>query len=461
MLKMEDKMEKLNLKQILSVSLTLFAIFFGAGNMIFPPAMGQLAGANYVSALIGFILTDAGIAILGVTAVVLVGNSMSDLGSLISKKFALVLSVGVYLLIGPLFALPRTGSVSFELAALPYINSDYKIIFSLLFTAAFFGITYYLSSNPNKIVDIVGKYLTPFLLLSIFAIFIASIFNIANNGSSDVLGQVAEPKGNYANIPLFQGMIEGYNALDGPAGLAFAIIVINAIKNYGIKEKKKIAKYTILSGIGAAFFLAIVYFMLTYVGARTQIPFANGGALLHTVTNHLFGGIGGIILGVAVLFACLTTSIGLTTSFADYFQTILPNVSYKKIAAIVCFFSFVISNVGLSQLIVISLPILIMIYPVTVSLILLSFCKKWIGGKKSVYILGMIFTFLVSFINGLDSANIQIPMVSDMARQLPFYDLSIGWIIPFLIGSILGFLPIFGFMNKKDHDMQKINSHTV
>ena len=440
-------MEKLSLKQILSVSLTLFAIFFGAGNMIFPPAMGQLAGTNYFSALLGFILTDAGIAILGVTAVVLVGNSMSDLGALISKKFALVLSVGVYLLIGPLFALPRTGSVSFELAALPYINADYKMIFSLLFTAAFFGITYYLSSNPNKIVDIVGKYLTPFLLLSIIAIFIATIFSVKTNAGGNILGTISVPKDNYARIPLFQGMIEGYNALDGPAGLAFAIIVINAIKNYGIKEKKNIAKYTILSGIGAAFFLALVYFMLTYVGARTIVPFNNGGALLHTVTNHLFGGIGGIILGIAVLFACLTTSIGLTTSFSDYFQSILPNVSYKKIAAVVCVFSFIISNVGLSQLIEISLPILIMIYPVTVSLILLSFCKKVIGSKRSVYILGMLFTFGASFVNGLDAAGIQIAFISDIVHNLPFYDLSIGWILPFLLGSVLGFLPIFKFMN--------------
>lgn len=440
-------MEKLNLKQILSVSLTLFAIFFGAGNMIFPPAMGQLAGTSYFSALLGFILTDAGIAILGVTAVVLVGNSMSDLGALISKKFALFLSVGVYLLIGPLFALPRTGSVSFELAALPYINTDYKIVFSLLFTAAFFLITYYLSSNPNKIVDIVGKYLTPFLLLSILAIFIATIISVKTDAGGNILGTIAAPKDNYAHIPLFQGMIEGYNALDGPAGLAFAIIVINAIKNYGIKEKKNIAKYTILSGLGAAFFLAVVYFMLTYVGARTIVPFENGGALLHTVTNHLFGGVGGVILGVAVLFACLTTSIGLTTSFSDYFQSILPNVSYKKIAAIVCFFSFIISNVGLSQLIKISLPILIIIYPVTVSLILLSFCKKVIGERRSVYILGMIFTFIASFVNGLDSAGIQISFISEFAHKLPFYDLSLGWILPFLIGSALGFLPIFNFMN--------------
>lgn len=437
-------MKKLSIKQILSVSLTLFAIFFGAGNMIFPPAMGQLAGTNYLSALLGFILTDAGIAILGVTAVVLVGDSMTDLGNLVGKKFAVFLSIGVYLLIGPLFALPRTGSVSFELAALPYIGSGNKALFSILFTAMFFLVTYYLSSNPNKIVDVVGKALTPFLLISILLIFFSTVLTVVKGGEG-FIGKISEPQGAYASIPLFQGMIEGYNALDGPAGLAFSIIVINAIKNFGVKDKKTIAKYTILAGLGAAGFLALVYFMLSYVGASTMTSFTNGGALLHALTNQLFGGVGSIILGIAVLFACLTTSIGLTTSFADYFHTLLPNISYKRISALVCIFSFIISNIGLSQLIEISLPILIMIYPVTVSLILLSFCKQLIKYRKCVYILGMLFTFIISFFNGLENAGIALEGISEMLHMLPFYDLSLGWIVPFIIGSLLGFLPIYPF----------------
>lgn len=436
-------MKKLSFKQILSVSLMLFAIFFGAGNMIFPPAMGQLAGSSYISALFGFILTDAGIAILGVTAVVLVGNSMSDLGNLVGKKFALCLSIGVYMLIGPLFALPRTGSVSFELAAQPYIGNGNTMLYSILFTAVFFGVTYYLSSNPNKIVDVVGKILTPFLLLSIFAIFVAAVYAIMSGNGAPLLGEIAQPAQSYQEIPFFQGMIEGYNALDGPAGLAFSIIVINAVKNYGIVEKKSIAKYTIICGLGAASFLALVYFMLTFVGASTTTGFANGGALLHGVTKQLFGGAGGVVLGIAVLFACLTTSIGLTTSFADYFHEILPKVSYKKIAAIVCVFSFVISNVGLSQLIKVSLPILIMIYPVTVTLIVLSFFKERIKGHTYVYMIGMIFTFLVSFINGLENAGMNLGVITTYASMLPFYNLGLGWVAPAIIGSFIGLLPVW------------------
>ncbi len=436
-------MKKLTFVQIISVSMMLFAIFFGAGNMIFPPAMGQLAGTSFISALAGFILTDAGIAILGVTAVVLAGSSMSDLGNLVSQRFALFLSVGVYLLIGPLFALPRTGSVSFEIALLPYIGEQNSMLWSLLFTAAFFALTYYLSSNPSRIVDVVGKYLTPVLLISILAIFIASFLQDTSNGAFS-FGTMMAPSPAYADIPFFKGMIEGYNALDGPAGLAFAIIVITAIRGYGITDKKSIARYTILCGLGAAGFLAVVYFMLTYVGAITNTPFTNGGALLHAVTNHLFGGIGGIILGIAVLFACLTTSIGLTTSFADYFQTILPKRwTYKKIAAAVCLFSFVISNIGLSQLISVSLPILIMIYPVTVVLMLLSFFKKRIGSRRMVYVMAMLFTFAVSFVNGMESAGVTLGIISEWFARLPFYELSIGWILPAVIGALIGLLPLW------------------
>lgn len=433
-------MKKLRFIEICSISMMLFAMFFGAGNMIFPPAMGQQAGTNYLSALAGFITTDAGIAILGIAAVVMVGTSVSQLGSLISRRFGIILSVCVYLLIGPLFALPRTGSVSFELALLPFIAPESKLWFSLLFTAIFFLLTYYLSSNPNRIVDIVGKCLTPLLLISIVCIFLGCLLY-----QGEGIGTIGAPQGDYASIAFFKGMVEGYNALDGPAGLAFAIVVILAIKRYGVTDQKSIVKYTILCGIGAAALLSVIYFALSYIGAATAVPFENGGALLSSVTTQIFGKAGAILLGIAVLMACLTTSIGLTTSFADYFhQELLPTVSYKKIAAVICFFSFVISNIGLTQLIAISLPVLIMIYPVTVVLCILSFFKGTIQNRRMVYILGMAAAFAVSFINGLDSAGIQAGTITVwMQRYVPLYSLSLGWVLPAMAGALIGFLPIF------------------
>lgn len=449
-----NTMKKLSFKQILSISVMLFAMFFGAGNMIFPASMGQLAGTNYFSALMGFILTDAGIAILGIAAVVFVGNSMNDLASLVSKKFAVFFGILVYLLIGPLFALPRTGSVSFEIMIYPYLDGN-VFLPSIIFTLIFFGITYYLSSNPSKIVDIISNYLTPILLLSIFTIFIASLIKEPVSETLD-FGTMVSPSGEYVEIPFFTGMVEGYNALDGPAGLAFAIIVINAIKNFGIKEKGSIIRYTLSCGIIAAIFLSIVYFMLTYVGALTGTPFDNGGALLHAVTNYLFGNLGAVILGVAVLLACLTTSIGLTTAFADYFHSLFPKYSYKKIAAYVCIFSFIVANVGLSTLISISLPILIMIYPVTVVLILLSFMKKYIKHRRMVYILSMIFAFVVSFFNGLENADIQLGFINQLCHMLPFYEFNLGWVLPAIKGAILGYMPFWPINKKEENKLMNV-----
>ena len=302
-------MEKLKFKQIMSLTLTLFAVFFGAGNMVFPPAMGQLAGENYWQALIGFILTDAGIALLGIIAVVLVGNEITDLGNLVSKKFSIFLSIVVYLLIGPLFALPRTGSVSYELEAKPYVPSEYSWLVSLAVTAVFFAVTYFLSARPNKIVDIIGKYLTPILILSIVAIFFSCLFMDKSNHTVQYGATTATDSYTQGGA-FFQGLIEGYNALDGPAGLVFAIIIINAVTGFGIKKRKNITKYTVICGIGAVIILSAIYFMLTYIGASTLTSFPNGGELLHAVTSDLLGTPGGIILGIAVLLACLTTSIG-------------------------------------------------------------------------------------------------------------------------------------------------------
>lgn len=439
-------MEKLKMKQGLSITLTLFAIFFGAGNMIFPPAMGQLAGTNYIQALAGFILSDAGIAILGMIAVVLVGTEITDLGNLVGKRFSVFLAVCVYLLIGPLFALPRTGSVSFELAIRPYLSEHQVWWVSLIVTGIFFFLTWYLSSNPSKVVDVVGKYLTPVLLICITLIFLACVFLDKSNGTVE-FGKIPAPQGAYVDIPFFQGMLEGYNALDGPAGLVFAIIIINAVRGFGIRKEKNIVKYTVLCGIGAGAILAVVYFMLTYVGVVTLTEFKNGGVLLHAVASDLLGVAGGIVLGLAVFFACLTTSIGLTTSFADYFHKLLPKVSYKKLITIVCLFSFVISNVGLDVLIAVSLPVLMIVYPVTIVLVVLSFFKKYIGNKTMVYILAMIFAFIVSFVDGMESAGISMGAVADALSHLPFYQLKLGWVVPAVAGALLGALP---FWRKKE-----------
>lgn len=436
--------EKLTTGQLVSVSLALFAMFFGAGNMIFPPMIGYLAGESFVSGTMGFVVTDAGLSVIGIAAIVFAGSRLDDIGRQIGPRFSIFLGLVVYFLIGPLFALPRTGTVSYEMALIPFLGENASMATSVIFTAVFFGVTYLLCANPSKIVDIVGKILTPLLLISIAVIFVVSLIN--------PVGEISAPEGDYATIPFFKGFVEGYLALDGLAALAFGIVVINSIRNMGIGSDKGVAKYTLICGVFAGIGLGVVYLMLAYVGAQTSgdgFSFANGSEVLSAVVNTQMGKTGNLVLGLAVLMACLTTAIGLATSFADYISEIKPSWSYKKVLAAVCLFSFAVSNIGLTAMISITLPALVMIYPPIVVLVLLTFLKKYINGKKEVYVLAMFMAFIVGIFDGLKNAGIDSGAAFDfMSKYVPFFDLGIGWLIPAIAGAVIGGLPFIKFMRR-------------
>ena len=425
--------EQKKTRQIISISLMLFAMFFGAGNMIFPPMLGHLGGTNFFAGTLGFIVTDAGLSILGIAAIVLVGSKISDLGNLIGPKFAVFFGLLIYLLIGPLFALPRTGTVSYSMAVAPFVGPNAGLVPSVIFSAIFFGVTYILCINPSKMVNIVGKILTPVLLISIAVIFIVSVIN--------PVGEVGVPKGDYMEMPFFKGVVEGYLALDGFAALAFAIVVIDAIKDMGIKEPGEIVKYTMFSGIFAGVALGVVYLALGYVGAQTSADFTydNGGTLLTSVVNTLLGPVGNIVLGVAVLFACLTTSIGLASSFSDFFHTTFPKYSYKSVLTVVCLFSFAVANIGLTKMIAITLPALVMVYPPVIVLTLSSFAKKFLGKNPEPYAFGMLFAVAVGLFDGLKTAGLlSEEFIATISSFIPFFHLGIGWFIPALVGIVVG-----------------------
>ena len=429
--------EKLSFTQLISLSLMLFALFFGAGNMIFPPAMGLSAGSHVWTALAGYIVTDVGLPLLAITAVVFANRSLTTMVGRAGKKFSTFFIVLIYLLIGPLFAIPRTGSVSFELAVMPFLGeSSHVSLSSVLFTALFFGAVYVLSANPNKIVAIVGKILTPILLLSIFIIGISAIVN--------PIGPVGQPVGTYESIAFFNGIIEGYMAMDALAASIFALIVIENVEAMGIQSQRNIAKYTLLTGILATIGLAVVYGILAYVGATSGSLglFSNGGQLLAAVAHHLFGTIGMLILGIAVLFACLTTAIGLTTACGDYFSDNYTKLEYNHVIIAVCLFSFLVSNIGLTQLLNITLPALLMVYPVLMALVLASFLNRWFKDRQPIYAGILIGAACVSIPNGLETLaanyNIQIVALSNLLQSIPFYELGLGWVIPAVIGGIIG-----------------------
>ncbi|CAG9613178.1 Branched-chain amino acid transport system 2 carrier protein [Bacillus rhizoplanae] len=417
--------------QILSISLLLFAIFFGAGNMIFPPLLGLSSGKNMWVSISGFVITDVGLSLLAIVAVALAGGSFGKLASRVHPKFATIFSIIIYLSIGPLFVIPRTGSVSYEIGIAPLFQGHWYSM--LLFTGIFFTIVYFLSLNPSKLVDHIGKILTPILLIIIAVMATKAILSPA--------GSFAAPIGDYKEMPFFKGFLEGFLTLDAIGALVLSTIVVNAIRQNGVNDKKAITKYTIICGSIAALFLTIIYFLLGYIGASNgQLgQFENGGQLLAAVMYHLFGTSGNILLSLAIIFACLTTAIGVVSAFANYFSNILTNVSYKKLVLWVCVFSFVISNLGLSLLIKITLPVLIILYPITIILIFVSFIDKYTKRKPSVYIGAMIAAFIISCIHALDNIEMMPAAITSIASTIPFYKLGIGWIVPAIIGGIIGY----------------------
>ncbi|MGM7702343.1 branched-chain amino acid transport system II carrier protein [Pseudalkalibacillus sp. Hm43] len=428
----------LTMKDTLTIGLMMFALFLGAGNMIFPPALGQTAGTNVWTAIIGFLITGVGLPLVGIIAIGLTGGTLRDLSSRVHPKFAFVFTSLIYLAIGPFFGIPRTGTVAFEIGAKPFlaesVNPNGLPLF--IYTIIFFGITFWFALNPTKLVDRIGKILTPILITVIGLIVFKGIFS--------PMGDFSAPKGDYASTPFFTGFINGYLTMDAIAALVFGIIIINAVKSKGVTDKKEIAKATTKAGIIAVSGLALVYLSLAYIGATSRGALgelANGGAILTGSADLLFGQFGISLLAVAITFACLTTSIGLVTACGEYFKSLLPNVSYKLIIAILCVFSAAVANVGLTQLINLTLPVLIGVYPLAIALVGYSYLHRQFGGHREVYIGGLLGAGIISIFDALKQMKVDISAVAEVFSViLPLYDEGIGWIVPSIIGAIIGYL---------------------
>ncbi|WP_458412211.1 branched-chain amino acid transport system II carrier protein [Schinkia sp. CFF1] len=436
----------MNFKNTLSTGLMLFALFFGAGNMIFPPLLGLQAGTNVWPAIIGFLITGVGLPLLGITAVAINGN-FDDVGARVHPKFGIIFTFILYLAIGPVFAIPRTGTVAFEIGAAPLLPKGAAThgLSLFIYTVIFFGITFWLAKNPSKLVDRIGNILTPALLLTIAILVIKAIFN--------PMGPIPEPSEVYSSAPFFKGFIEGYLTLDALAALVFGIVVVAAVRGFGVTESKKIALTTIKSGMIAALGLMLVYVSLAYLGATSATGVGqveNGGQILSIAASHYYGLFGTILLGLAITLACLTTSIGLVSSCAGYFCKLWPKISYQKFLVLISVFSMFVANIGLTQLIKISVPVLMMIYPIAITLIFLSFLDRFFNSSRYVYVGGVIGTGVISILDGFVNTGLLGDSIKALlSSTLPLYENGVGWIVPALIGIFIGYILSFGQRQKK------------
>ncbi|MDG5787013.1 branched-chain amino acid transport system II carrier protein [Evansella sp. AB-P1] len=420
-------------KDTIMIGLMMFALFLGAGNLIFPPALGQESGTAIWTATFGFLVTGVGLPILAIIAIAKSGGDLQKISQKVSPFFAIIFPLAVYLAIGPLFGIPRTGSVAYEIGLLPYLTGGPNTFSLLVFTFFFFGISYWLSLNPSKLVGRIGKVLTP-ILVSILVL-------LALVGILQPMGSPNYPIGGYEQHSFFKGFQEGYFTMDAIAALVFGIIVITRMKERGISTHREVIKkatqVSFIAGIGLAF----VYLTLAYLGSTSVDVIGykeNGGAILSGVSQHLLGFSGLILLSIVITIACLTTSVGLISAFGEYIQRVMPTIPYPITTGVIALFSFSMANMGLTQLIQFSLPVLFMIYPIAIVLIILTIFSGYFNHNSLVFKGAVTGTALVSIPDGLSQTATFNETFQPILSILPLSNIGLAWLIPAIIGGVIG-----------------------
>lgn len=414
-------MKVLKGQDILALGFMTFALFVGAGNIIFPPFVGLQAGPNVWMAALGFLVTAVGLPVITVVALARVGGSMDALSSPIGKLAGGLLAAVCYLAVGPLFATPRTATVSFAVGLAPLTGETPLALF--LYSAVYFLLVYIVSLYPGRLLDTVGRFLAPLKIIALAVLGIAA-FALPVGPSGDAVPE-------YVAAPFSLGFINGYLTMDTLGALVFGIVIVNAIRSRGVESPKLITRYAIIAGLIAGVGLALVYISLFRLGSGSHAVAAgatNGAAVLHAYVQHTFGGLGSGFLAVLISLACLVTAVGLTCACAEYFSRILP-LSYKTLVLLLALFSLLVSNLGLTKLIAFSIPVLTAIYPPCIVLVALSFCAGlWYSQSR---ILGpvMLVSLLFGLIDAIKGAGLS-QWLPALLLDLPLSEQGLAWLVP-------------------------------
>ena len=432
---------KLTYKQRLLVAMTLFGMFFGAGNLIFPVHLGQLAGRNAFEAMVGFIITAVTLPVLAVAAIGFThSDGLQKLADKAGKKYSLIFTCILYLTIGPLFAIPRCATTSFTTGIAPLWNSPYAL---LIFSFIFFLIAGILSLKPGKITLYIGRIINPVFLAFYSILLFCALLNPSASVSSIL------PESSYMSGSLFKGLVEGYGTMDTIAGLAFGIVVIDVIRKMGVEKKEDIAKEVLSSGLIAGMLMALIYVLSIVMGAQSRGLFElseNGGIALAQISSHYLGKAGTLILAVTITSACLKTTIGLITSCSDTFERMSHGrISYRVWAVGFTLVSFLIANFGLSAIISWSIPVLMLIYPPSITLVLLALTGKIHDHDTVVYRWTLAFVWPVAFLDFWKALPYDLMpsltrVLTSISAMLPFSAYSLGWLLPAMVGLCIGML---------------------
>ena len=437
-------MKKLTFKEILAVASMLFGMFFGAGNLIFPASMGQMAGRNVFLASAGLLITGVGLPLLGVAALGISRESgLLGLSSRVGRGFGFFFTCALYLTIGPFFAIPRCATVSYTVGIQRVIPGTEQALGLALFSLLFFAAVLLFSLRPGQILTWIGKILNP-LFLFFLAVLLLRALTAPAGGISE-----AEPVAAYAAGAFTAGLLEGYNTMDALAGLAFGIIVVDVIRGLGVHAPEDVARQTVRAGLFSSLLMGLIYVLVAAVSAQSRGAFGvseNGGEVLAQIAAHYFGPAGAMILAATVTVACLKTAVGLITSCGETFVSLFPGgPSYRVWAVSFCCLSFLIANLGLEAIIDYSLPVLMFLYPLAIVLILLTLCGRMFHNDRGVLRWTVALTAAAAvfdLIRALPAGVREIPLLAGLAewsaRWLPLTEYGFGWVCPALIGLAAG-----------------------
>lgn len=407
------------------VGFAMFATFFGAGNMIFPPFLGRLSGEQWFIGFLCFILADAGLAIMTVLAMIRLDGSIWAVFRRLGKIPSKVVTVTAMFIVGPALCIPRTCATTFEMGVLPFFPNFSPWIFGILF----FGIVFLLIMHRTRVVDIIGKYMTPILLVSLAALVI--------RGAVAPIGRITG--GTDPITTANEGFLAGYQTMDVLGALAFTLIVIRDVRTKGYNTHKSSMAIVLRASMVTFAGLFLVYGGLCYLGATASsldLGSFNQTSLLVSITHGLLGNFGMALLAVIVLFACLTTAIGLASSSGDFFYHLInKKIHYKWIVGLTCVAGVIISNVGISAMIALATPLLNILYPLLLTQIILCFFNEKIK-KDSVFQGAALGALLVCIL----AVAAEYGAPTGFVYSLPLSSLGLYWILPAAVGAVLGAL---------------------
>lgn len=412
---------KLKTRDIIALGFMTFALFVGAGNIIFPPMVGLQAGEHVWTAALGFLITAVGLPVLTIVALAKVGGGIDSLSTPVGRGAGILLATVCYLAVGPLFATPRTATVSFEVGIAPLTGDGALPL--LIYSLVYFALVILVSLYPGKLLDTVGNFLAPLKIIALVVLAVAAILWPA--------GDISTATEAYQKAAFSNGFVNGYLTMDTLGAMVFGIVIVNAARSRGVKESRLLTRYTIWAGLMAGIGLTLLYLALFRLGSDSASlvdQSANGAAILHAYVQHTFGGAGSFLLAALIFIACMVTAVGLTCACAEFFAQYLP-LSYRTLVFILGGFSMVVSNLGLSHLIQISIPVLTAIYPPCIVLVVLSFTRPWWNRSTRVIAPTMLISLLFGLIDGVKASALS-GILPGWTAKLPLGDQGLAWLLP-------------------------------